>query len=225
MRADGTTLGADNGIGVAAAMAVADDAEIEHGPLELLFTVSEEQGLDGAKALDASLVSGRLLVNLDGTSDGALTIGCAGSDHTFLRVPLAARARPAGSRRAPDRALRREGRALRWRHRCGSRERDQGARTRARGDSGAARGARRRSQPERDPPRRVRHGRGLGRATSPASARPPRPSSRRSSASSRARTTSSRSRSAKKLRAKRPASTRHAERSISCRQSRPASWR
>ncbi len=86
--ADGTTLGADNGIGVAAAMAVADDAEIEHGPLELLFTVSEEQGIDGAKALDASLVSGRMLINLDGTSDGALTIGCAGSDHTFLRVPL-----------------------------------------------------------------------------------------------------------------------------------------
>ena len=87
VRADGTTLGADNGIGVAAAMAVADD-EIERGPLELLFTVSEEQGLDGAKALDASLVSGRMLINLDGTSDGALTIGCAGSDHTFLRVPL-----------------------------------------------------------------------------------------------------------------------------------------
>ena len=90
VRAEGTTLGADNGIGLAAAMAVTDDAEIEHGPLELLFTVSEEQGLDGAKALDASLISGRLLVNLDGTSDDALTIGCAGSDHTFLRVPLGA---------------------------------------------------------------------------------------------------------------------------------------
>ena len=51
--ADGTTLGADNGIGVAAAMAVADDPNVAHGPLELLFTVSEEQGLDGAKALDA----------------------------------------------------------------------------------------------------------------------------------------------------------------------------
>ena len=88
VRADGTTLGADNGIGVAAAMAVVDDATIEHGPLELLFTVSEEQGLDGAKALDASLVSGRMLVNLDGTSDEAVTIGCAGSDHTLLRVRL-----------------------------------------------------------------------------------------------------------------------------------------
>jgi dipeptidase D len=95
VRAEGTTLGADNGIGVAAAMAVADDDATEHGPLELLFTVSEEQGLDGAKALDASLVSGRLLVNLDGTSDDALTIGCAGSDHTHLRVPL--RSEPLGT--------------------------------------------------------------------------------------------------------------------------------
>ena len=69
-------------------MAVADDPTIEHGPLELLFTVSEEQGLDGAKALDASLVSGRLLLNLDGTSDDALTIGSAGSDHTHLRIQL-----------------------------------------------------------------------------------------------------------------------------------------
>jgi dipeptidase D len=86
--ADGTTLGADNGIGVAAALAVADEPGLEHGPLELLFTVSEEQGLDGAKALDASLVTGRLLLNLDGTSDDALTVGCAGSDHTFVRLAL-----------------------------------------------------------------------------------------------------------------------------------------
>jgi dipeptidase D len=86
--AEGTTLGADNGIGVAAALAVADDDEIQHGPLELLLTVSEEQGLDGAKALDASLVSGRMLVNLDGTSDEALTVGCAGSAHSFVRVRL-----------------------------------------------------------------------------------------------------------------------------------------
>ncbi len=86
--AEGTTLGADNGIGVAGAMAVAADAKVLHGPLELLFTVSEEQGLDGAKALDPSLVSGRLLLNLDGTSDESLTVGCAGSTHTFTRLPL-----------------------------------------------------------------------------------------------------------------------------------------
>ena len=97
VRADGTTLGADNGIGVAAALAVADDELIRHGPLELVFTVSEEQGLDGAKALDDSLVSGRLLVNLDGTSDGALTIGCAGSDHTLLRLELPEEPVPAGT--------------------------------------------------------------------------------------------------------------------------------
>jgi dipeptidase D len=86
--AEGTTLGADNGIGVAAAMAVADDSAIEHGPLELLFTVSEEEGLDGAKALDPSLVSGRVLVNLDGTSDAVITVGCAGSARTFIRLEL-----------------------------------------------------------------------------------------------------------------------------------------
>ena len=83
-----TTLGADNGIGVAAALAVAEDPSVEHGPLDLLFTVSEEQGLDGAKALEPSLVSGRLLLNLDGTSDRSLTIGCAGSAHTFVRLRL-----------------------------------------------------------------------------------------------------------------------------------------
>jgi dipeptidase D len=86
--AEQTTLGADNGIGVAAAMAVAEDPQISHGPLELLFTVSEEQGLEGAKALDPTLVSGRLLLNLDGTSDDGITIGCAGSVHTFARVRL-----------------------------------------------------------------------------------------------------------------------------------------
>jgi dipeptidase D len=86
--AEGTTLGADDGIGVAAALAIAEEG-LEHGPLELVFTVSEEQGLDGAKALDPSLVASRRLVNLDGTSDDAITVGCAGSDHTFLRLALA----------------------------------------------------------------------------------------------------------------------------------------
>lgn len=86
--AEGTTLGADNGVGVAAALAVADDPELAHGPLELLFTVSEEQGLEGAKALDPALVSGRVLLNLDGTSDAGITIGCAGSIHAFTRLHL-----------------------------------------------------------------------------------------------------------------------------------------
>ena len=87
--ASGTTLGADNGIGVAAAMAIGEDETVEHGPLELLFTVSEEQGLEGAKALDPDLLAGRLLVNLDGGDEqGAITVGCAGSIHTFVRLAL-----------------------------------------------------------------------------------------------------------------------------------------
>jgi dipeptidase D len=93
--ADGTTLGADNGIGVAAAMAAADEVGFAHGPLELLFTVSEEQGLEGAKALDPSLVTGRLLLNLDGGEDG-ITIGCAGSVHSFTRLQLGLEGTPAG---------------------------------------------------------------------------------------------------------------------------------
>ncbi len=127
VRAEGTTLGADNGIGVAAAMAVADDDAILHGPLELLFTVSEEQGLDGAKALDASLVSGRMLVNLDGTSDDALTVGCAGSDHTLLRIPLAPSSAPSDHVALRVGSVGREGRPLRRRHHRGARQRDQGA--------------------------------------------------------------------------------------------------
>jgi dipeptidase D len=62
----------------------------------LLFTVSEEQGLDGAKALDPTLVAGRLLLNLDGTSDEALTVGCAGSTHTFTRLRLSLEPIPGG---------------------------------------------------------------------------------------------------------------------------------
>jgi len=76
--ATGTTLGADNGIGVAAAMAVADDPEAAHGPLELLMTVDEETGLTGAMQLDPSLLHGRTMINLDTEEDGALYIGCAG---------------------------------------------------------------------------------------------------------------------------------------------------
>jgi dipeptidase D len=76
--ATGTTLGADNGVGVAAAMAIAEDPEAVHGPLELLMTVDEETGLTGAQQLDPSLLAGRILINLDTEEDGALYIGCAG---------------------------------------------------------------------------------------------------------------------------------------------------
>lgn len=77
--ADGTTLGADNGVGVALAMAAAVDPEVEHGPLELLLTLDEETGLNGASAFDGDLLEGRLLVNLDSEDEGTVYIGCAGA--------------------------------------------------------------------------------------------------------------------------------------------------
>lgn len=78
IRADGTTLGADNGVGVCMALAAAQDPDVRHPALELLFTVDEETGMTGAIGLDASLVTGRTLVNLDTEEDGVLTVGCAG---------------------------------------------------------------------------------------------------------------------------------------------------
>ncbi len=80
--ATGTTLGSDNGIGVAAAMAVAEDKDAVHGPLELLFTIDEETGLTGAMQLDPKLLSGRIMLNLDTEEDAALYIGCAGGADT-----------------------------------------------------------------------------------------------------------------------------------------------
>ena len=84
LTADGTTLGADNGIGIAAMMALADDESLPHGPLELLMTVIEEVGgpEEGASALDPSLVSGTTLLNLDSDEDGTLTVGAASSTDT-----------------------------------------------------------------------------------------------------------------------------------------------
>jgi dipeptidase D len=76
--ADKTTLGADNGIGLAAAFAAADDPAVVHGPLELLCTVDEETGLTGATDLDASLLKGKIMLNLDSEEDGVLFVGCAG---------------------------------------------------------------------------------------------------------------------------------------------------
>ena len=86
LKADGTTLGADDGVAIAAMMALAEDGSLPHGPLELLMTVAEEVGLEGANAFDGSLVEGRILVNLDSEEDGKLTVGCAGSTDTWVRV-------------------------------------------------------------------------------------------------------------------------------------------
>jgi len=90
--ASGTTLGADNGIGVAAALAAATDPEVVHGPLELLFTLDEETGLTGAKALDPKILSGRMLLNLDSEEDGVIFVGCAGGEDTLIDLKPSLRA-------------------------------------------------------------------------------------------------------------------------------------
>src|ERR1035437_687982 len=78
IRAEGTTLGSDNGIGVAAALAISEDTSAMHGPLELLFTVDEETGLTGADNLKPGFITGKYLLNLDSEEDGIFYIGCAG---------------------------------------------------------------------------------------------------------------------------------------------------
>lgn len=78
LKAKGTTLGADNGIGVATELAILTDETIEHGPLECLFTVDEETGLTGAFALKEGFMTGEILLNLDSEDEGELFIGCAG---------------------------------------------------------------------------------------------------------------------------------------------------
>jgi dipeptidase D len=97
LTADGTTLGSDNGIGVAAMLAVMEADDLDHGPLEFLFTVDEETGLTGAQGLDASLLRGRQLINLDSEEEGTLTVGCAGGADTRIALPLHRMAPPAGS--------------------------------------------------------------------------------------------------------------------------------
>ena len=83
MKAKGTTLGADNGIGVATELAVLTDDTIEHGPIECLFTVDEETGLTGASALKKGFMEGTILLNLDSEDEGELFIGCAGGVNTL----------------------------------------------------------------------------------------------------------------------------------------------
>ena len=82
LKAKGTTLGADNGIGVAAQLAVLASDDIEHGPIECLFTVDEETGLTGAKALQKGFMTGNILLNLDSEDEGEIFMGCAGGKDT-----------------------------------------------------------------------------------------------------------------------------------------------
>ena len=89
LHATGTTLGADNGIGVAAMLAVMESTELVHGELDLLFTIDEETGLTGATQLDAGLLRGRRLINLDSEQERALYVGCAGGGDMRISLGVA----------------------------------------------------------------------------------------------------------------------------------------
>jgi len=95
VRANGTTLGADNGIGVAAAMAVLASKDLAHGPIEGLFTATEETGMDGANGLEAGWLKGSILINMDSEDEGELYVGCAGGEDAsvtfnYTEVPVPA---------------------------------------------------------------------------------------------------------------------------------------
>jgi dipeptidase D len=95
VRANGTTLGSDNGIGVAAAMAVLASKDLAHGPVEGLFTATEETGMDGAIGLEAGWLKGSILINMDSEDEGELYVGCAGGEDAnvkfnYTEVPVPA---------------------------------------------------------------------------------------------------------------------------------------
>lgn len=88
MQANGTTLGADDGLGVATALALVEDETVEHPPIEILITSDEETGMTGACALRAEQLKGRILVNLDSEDEGVLTVGCTGGRETKSKLSL-----------------------------------------------------------------------------------------------------------------------------------------
>jgi dipeptidase D len=88
IQAIGTTLGSDNGIGLAASLAVMEDDSLEHGPLEFLFTVDEETGLTGATKIESGFLKGKKFLNLDSEDEGAFTIGCAGGADSEITLSL-----------------------------------------------------------------------------------------------------------------------------------------
>ena len=98
LRAKGTTLGADNGIGVCSALAVLASKDLAHGPIEVLVTIDEETGLTGANGLQPGRLRAKFLLNLDSEEEGYLTIGCAGGVDTVATRKLTRTAPPAGSR-------------------------------------------------------------------------------------------------------------------------------
>lgn len=96
MHARGTTLGADDGIGVAMEMALLQSTDIEHGPLECVFTRDEETGLTGAFGMKPGFMSGSMLVNLDSEDEGEIFVSCAGGCRTFAQLPYTPKPLPEG---------------------------------------------------------------------------------------------------------------------------------
>ena len=103
--ANGTTLGADNGIGVAAILAVLEDDTIEHGPIEGLITATEETGMDGAFGLKGGLLKGEILLNLDSETEGELYVGCAGGTDVNASLAYTAEAAPVDGYKAVEIAV------------------------------------------------------------------------------------------------------------------------
>ena len=96
MKAKGTTLGADDGIGVAMEMAILEADDIEHGPIECVFTRDEETGLTGAEGMKSDFMTGRLLVNLDSEDEGEIFVSCAGGCRTLAQFDYTEEALPTG---------------------------------------------------------------------------------------------------------------------------------
>lgn len=96
VRANGTTLGADNGMGCAAAMAVLMSKDVAHGPLQVLMTVDEETGMTGAFGLQKGFANGDILINLDSETEGELYVGCAGGLDALIEMDYQVKETPAG---------------------------------------------------------------------------------------------------------------------------------
>lgn len=96
MKANGTTLGADDGIGVAMEMALLESNDIEHGPIECVFTRDEETGLTGAEGMKPGFMSGKYLINLDSEDEGQIFVSCAGGCRTAVEFDYQPTAVPAG---------------------------------------------------------------------------------------------------------------------------------
>lgn len=96
VKANGTTLGADNGIGAAAAMTVLAATDLVHGPVEALFTATEETGMDGAVGLEAGLLHGDILLNTDSEDEGELYVGCAGGEDVTVEFTYKKKEAPKG---------------------------------------------------------------------------------------------------------------------------------